>query len=70
MPLPSVDRSHEGQPIPSHDAFPTTSPVSTCVSPVSTSQHAAQKGEKPAQIGHSVLGGFSAGPTLSPHACV
>lgn len=63
--MSSVYRSHEGQPIPSYDAFPTTSPVPTCVSPVSTSQHATQKGEKPAQVGHSFYCGMViALPTL------
>lgn len=47
-----VDRSPEGQPFTSHDAFPTTSSVPTRVSPVPTTQHAAQEGEKPGHGAH------------------
>lgn len=54
MALFCVDRSYERQPFPSHDAFPTTSPVPTCFSPVSTSQHAAQKGEKSTQAANNM----------------
>lgn len=62
--FPSVDRSHEGQPVPSHDAFPTASPVPTCVTPVSTSQHAVQKGEASVIVAHHILGAYSTGLTV------
>lgn len=45
-----VVRSHEGQPLTSHDAFPTTSSVSPHVPPVPTAQHAAQEGERPGHL--------------------